>query len=158
MPQIDILSVFLPVVQAWSQEDTSKRLLKPEREQMSDQSTIPPKPTQMNNWVLLELLTGVWVRDYLQKLKCPKDNCITKNPIAAWVATHKTWKPGVQGTTCRHLNGLEIVHSRKLLVSSFPHSSSCVHLPQVIWLVWAIQSLSAVPTAYICLEKEGPRE
>lgn len=118
---------------------------------MSDQCTIPPKSTQVIHWVSLELLTEICVRGYLQKLK----TAVTKNPIPAWVTTHKTWEPGVQGTACRHLSGLERVPSRKLLVSSFLHSSSCLHFPQVIWQVWAIQSLSAAP---YCLEKEGPRD
>ena len=45
---------------------------------MTDKGTTPPKPNLVNQWVLLWLLTGIWVSGYLQEQKWFKDNSITK--------------------------------------------------------------------------------
>ena len=43
-----------------------------------------------DQWVLLGLLTGIWVRDYSQEWKWLKENCIIK-AHPSMVTTHKIW-------------------------------------------------------------------
>lgn len=45
---------------------------------MTDKVWITPKSNLVNQCGLLRLLTGVWVRGYLQKHKWLKDSCVTK--------------------------------------------------------------------------------
>lgn len=100
-----------------------KRLLTPHRKWMSDQSTIPPKSTQVSHWVLLELLTEIWVRGYLQKLKCPKDSCHQKSHPSMGDNSQnlETW-----------ISGHSLQESQRVGEGSFQETTSLFFSPQFI--------------------------
>lgn len=69
---------------------------------------IPPKPNMVNQWFLLVLFMGVWVRGYLQEQQWLKDSCIAK----AYPNVHESsqrWEPRGHCPACRQLNKLESV-------------------------------------------------
>lgn len=90
---------------------------------MSDQSTIPPKSTQVSHWVLLELLTEIWVRGYLQKLKCPKDSCHQKSHPSMGDNSQnlETW-----------ISGHSLQVSQRVGEGSFQETTSLFFSPQFI--------------------------
>ena len=72
----------------------------PRQNLMPDQSRRPPKFILVNQWFLLELLTGIWVWGYLQEQKWLKDKCITKahpslgdspQMLETWIVLHSLY-------------------------------------------------------------------
>jgi hypothetical protein len=76
----------------------------------------------VNQWVLLELIKGIWVRSYWQEQKWLTDGCITKDHINTCDSS-QSWEPGAHCTVCWHLSRLESFPSRCLTWSKpLPHS------------------------------------
>lgn len=111
-----------------------------------------PKTNLMNQWVLLGLITGVWMRHHLQEQKWLKDSCITK-ATPPWV-TDNSQKAG------------------NLERTSQPAGTSTgwrspFQEPRVVWassrqLVWYVllpsSSCSLSLQLYCLLWREGPSE
>lgn len=96
---------------------------------------IPPKSSLLTQWVLVGLLTGIWVRSYLQEQKWLKDSCVTK---ATSGDGSQSWEPGAHWIACRQLSRLENVLSSCLIGLSLLQTALLVSAPKK--LVWS-QSL-----------------
>lgn len=65
----------------YSGGDVNNCLLTQVRNRWQTKARILPMPNLVGQWVLLELLTEMWVRGYSQELKELKDICIMKSPL-----------------------------------------------------------------------------
>lgn len=83
-----------------------------------------------------------WIKVHLQEQKWIKDGCITK-AHPAWMAAHKSWKPGAPYTACRQLNRLASPISRKFSWSEpLPGSLTDLCLCKEAGLVWTFRQVS----------------
>lgn len=124
---------------AFSGEMQHTWLLIPVRELMTDENA--GTTNLVDQWVLLELLIGIWMRGYLEEWKLPKGRCNTKGYPSTGNSL-QSWEPGASCTACRHLNRLESVLPRWLSWSkSLPDSWSGLKIfaTQLVWIFLAVQ-------------------
>lgn len=68
---------WLYTIHSWG--EGTKHLVTPDQELTTDQTMRTlPKSNLVNQWVLLGLLSGMWVRGYLKEYKWLKDSCTTQ--------------------------------------------------------------------------------
>lgn len=105
----------------------------------------------MNQWILLRLHTGIWVRDYLQDSKI----AASPKPTPEQVTDHKIWEPGAHWIVFRKLNRLEnapsmwltcSTSSRQLFSFCFFQEDTLVLVFSAAWHAW--EWLSTVFIAY----------
>lgn len=78
----------------------------PVRNQRRTKVRMLPKFNLANQWIVLGLLTGVWMNGYRSRSDSPK-------PTPAWVTVHESGNPGIHCTVCRQLK-LESISFRQL--------------------------------------------
>lgn len=89
----------------------------------------------MNQWILLELLTGIWVRCYWQEQKWLTDSCITKDHIYT-CDSPQNWEPKAHCAACWLFSRLESFPSWWLIWSkSLPCSWAGFWFFQAVGLV-----------------------
>lgn len=116
--------------------DATHSLLTPDAEPSTDQIYLWPKSNLVNQWALLELLTGIWMKGYLQEQKSLKDSWITKaqpnmaDSSQSWGHEHTVEHPGSSV-------GRRVLS--KCLCCSQPHPGSCA--------VCSFQAARLVPTS-----------
>lgn len=94
----------------------------------------PSKSSLVNQWVLLRLCTGIWVRGSLEERKWVRDSWITEaHPNMGDRQLTKAGKTGAYGTACRQQTRVERVLSRQL----------CLSLLQAAWLGWFLLLLGS---------------
>lgn len=60
-------------------EDINKRLLTPDRELTTDKSNDTTKANFINHWMLLGILTGIWLKYYIHEHKWLEECCMTQS-------------------------------------------------------------------------------
>lgn len=98
-------------------------LLTPDsKSQMTEQITDTTKVSHGEPIVLLESLTGIWVRGYLQQQKCLKDSCTIKTQ-PNMSKSSQTWENRADYIACRQFKRSGNILSKWLTLSNLLQGS-----------------------------------